>query len=213
MPVTPASRPSTRSTSLAQAASGRGTVRGGPDLEPSTLSIPATLTTMRSFTRVLPALALAGSLACGSDSSTGPSFPNTAGTYATVFTITFSNSLETESASETGTITLASPASNGSFTGSYVITGGGSGVIAGTVRTDGGISIATFGDPNQDPLEAVQYLQNVFYWCNFSVAAGSPMNGSLAGNRLSLSGNIVLPCSYTTQTVSSTISISVSGTR
>lgn len=169
----------------------------------------------RAAIRLPLPLGLLVALACGGD-STGPSapaFPNTAGTYATVFTVGFSNAIESESAAETGTITLGPPGANGTFAGSYVISGGGSGVIQGTVRMDGGISISTFGDPNQDPLEAVQYLQNVFYWCDFGFAAGSPMSGSLSGNRLTLSGSIVLPCSYTTQTVSTTIAISLSGTR
>jgi hypothetical protein len=167
---------------------------------------------LRWMRRTLTVGALAIVAACGSD-STGPSFPSTAGTYASVFTVTFSNSLETESSSQTGTMTLGSPGSNGFFTGSYVIPGGGSGVIEGTVRIDGGISIETFGDPNQDPLEAVQYLQNIFYWCDFGFAAASPMSGNLAGRQLNLSGNIVLPCSYTAGTVSSSITVSIAGTR
>lgn len=152
--------------------------------------------------------------ACGGD-ATGSSFPPIAGTYSASFVVSFSNSIETESSSVPGTLTLHSPSSGGAFSGSYIITGGGSGTIAGTIRIDGGISITQFGDPNADPLESLQILQNEFYWCDFSRAAGTPMNGSVVGNTLSFSGGISVPCNYVnpTQTVPSTISVTVTGTR
>jgi hypothetical protein len=163
-------------------------------------------------TLILLSLLLAG---CGGGDSTGPSYPPIAGTYSAIFGVSFSNSLETVSSNEPGTVTLQSPTSNGAFTGSYVITGSGSGTIAGTVRVDGGISISQFGDPNADPLESLQLLQNTFYWCNFALAAGAPMSGSVSGNALQLSGGISVPCSYVnpTQTVPSTISVTVTATR
>ena len=118
--------------------------------------------------------------ACSGD-PTGSSFPSIAGTYGATFAVSFSNSIETESSSVPGTVTLHSPSSGGDFSGSYVMAGAGSGTIAGTIRTDGGISITQFGDPNADPLESLQILQNEFYWCNFNQAAGSPMSGAYFG--------------------------------
>lgn len=152
--------------------------------------------------------------ACSGD-PTGSSFPPIAGTYGATFGFSFSNVIETESSSVPGTVTLQSPSSGGDFSGSYVITGSGSGTIAGTIRADGGISITQFGDPNADPLESLQILQNEFYWCNFNQAAGSPMSGSVSGKTLSFSGGISVPCNYVnpTRTVPSTIGVTVIGTR
>ena len=146
---------------------------------------------------------------------TGSDLPPIAGTYSATFQLTFSNSLETETSSLPGTVTLHSPSGGGEFSGTYVMTGAGSGTIAGTLRSDGGISITQFGDPNADPLESLQILENEFYWCDFNYAAGTPMSGSVAGGTLNLGGAISVPCNYVnpTQTVPSTISVTVTAFR
>jgi hypothetical protein len=114
-------------------------------------------------------------------------------------------------------MTLNAPASDGSFTGSYVYTGDGSGTITGVERMDGGISITHFGDPNLSPLQAVAYLQQTFYWCNFNQAAVQPMSGSVASTTLTLAGSLILPCTYTngtsTFTYPTTIAFQATGTR
>ena len=156
-----------------------------------------------------------GAAACSN--STGPSFPALAGTYATVFAVSFSNTAETRSATVPGTMTLNAPGSDGSFNGSYIVTGDGSGTITGVERMDGGVSITHFGDPNQSPLQAVAYLQQTFYWCDFTQAAAQSMSGSVANKTLSFSGSIILPCNYTNGTTnftySTTIGVGATGTR
>jgi hypothetical protein len=153
--------------------------------------------------------------ACGN--STGPSFPTLAGTYATIFSVNFTNSVDTRSGTAPGTMTLNAPGSDGSFNGSYIFTGGGSGTITGVERMDGGVSITHFGDPNQSPLEAVAYLQQTFYWCDFTQAAAQAVSGSVAGKTLTFSGSLILPCTYTDGTniftYSTTITFGAAGTR
>jgi hypothetical protein len=163
--------------------------------------------------RILALLVL--TTACGGGDATGSNFPALAGSYGATFTVAFSNAIESGSSSVPGTVTLGSPSNSGAFSGSYIITGGGSGTIGGTVRADGGISISEFGDPNADPLESLQILQNEFFWCDFAFAAASPMSGSISGGTLNLTGGISVPCDYVnpTQTVASTISVTVNAVR
>jgi hypothetical protein len=154
--------------------------------------------------------------ACNNNS--GPSFPALAGTYATVFNTTFSNSDQTLSNNSGGTITLQSPQSSGAFTGTYIIpNGGGSGTVAGVERMDGGISITQFGPPGETPLEALAYLQQAFNWCDFTQASGVPTTGAVSGSSLQLSGGLIMPCYYTNGTttfpLSTTLSLSIDGTR
>ena len=165
----------------------------------------------------LGVVVLVGLTACGGGDSTGPGdYPALAGTYAGTVTISFSNSIEQDSESSPITVTLQNANKSGNFTGSYVIpNGGGSGPLAGTVRSDGGISITQFGDASADPGQSVTLLQNVFYWCNFNQAGASPFTGGLSGSTVSFGGAIILPCSYInpTRTVTSTIGFQITGNR
>lgn len=170
--------------------------------------------------RTVAAVVLTAALVACSGGSTAPKFPQLSGSYGATFAVNFVNAVDLQTASTTGTITLNAPDGGGNFTGSFVLAnGGGSGTISGMVRTDGGISISQFGDPNQSAAAALQYLQNIFSWCDFTRAGGSPMSGNVSGGMLSLSGSIALPCAYQNLSTgavtnyTTTISETISGTR
>jgi len=157
--------------------------------------------------------------ACGSG-STGPSYPALGGSYASTSTLTFSNAAAIQNGALSGslTITLSSADSHGNFTGSYVYGGGatGSGPIAGTERSDGGITITQFGSANV--YEDLQYLQNAWPNCDFSQAASSGESGQIAGSTLSFGGTLDFPCAYQVQgggieDFSTTLTINFTGTR
>lgn len=164
----------------------------------------------------MPVAALVALSSCGGDAM-GPTYPAPSGTYATMFTLNFSNAVETLSQPQSGTMTLSSADGSGAFTGSYVITGGGSGTVAGVLRADGGLSISHFGDPAADPVQSAQFVRNVFYWCDFDRAGSMSLSGSLSGRTVSFSGSVTLPCAYTngftSTSYSSSITVSVRDSR
>ncbi len=110
---------------------------------------------------------LAGLAAC--NSSTGPTYPRLAGTYATTFNATATplGYAAQPLTSDAGSITLGSPDHAGNFTGSY-IEAGQAGTIAGTEHVDGGIDITQFGNPNETPLNALRFLQQQLPACDFA---------------------------------------------
>lgn len=155
--------------------------------------------------------------ACSGD-STGPSndYPRIAGSYAGSYGVTFSNTAEQLSETVAITVTLQNPNSQGAFSGSYIIAGGGgSGALAGTVRTDGGISLTQFGDPNASASENFAYLQSVFYWCNVAALASSGTTGSVIGSQLTITTSASMPCAYTNPSTvyQTTITVRISASR
>jgi hypothetical protein len=138
--------------------------------------------------------------ACGGDSPSGPSnsYPNVAGSYQGGTAMAFKNSVENLAEAVGITVTLGSTTSSGAFTGSYVVAnGGGSGTIAGVIRTDGGITITQWGDPTASPAQSYAVLANLFNWCNVALAGATGFSGSLSNGQLQLTGNLLMPCNYT----------------
>lgn len=156
--------------------------------------------------------------ACSSSKATGPSYPQLAGTYAATFAVaaTPAGFPAQSFGSAAGTITLNAPASDGSFTGSY-LEGGTAGTIAGTEHTDGGIDITQWGNPNVPPLESLAYVQLQLPFCSFANAAGSGTSGSVSGVTLSLVSDIAVPCNWNVsgavETLTTTIAVTIGGTR
>lgn len=171
----------------------------------------------RVYVAALAALVAGG----GCQNLTGGGDASLAGTYETFFN--FSASAPSIGATDTipqalGTLSLGAPASDGSFSGSFVIQNdGGSGTISGVLAGDGGISISHFGDPGQAPLQALAYLESVLPACDFTQAVSGVMNGAESDGALALTGGLTLPCEWNTANgaviAPTTITVDVSGSR
>lgn len=137
---------------------------------------------------------------CGGG-STAPGYPPIQGTYSASFSLTFDNAAQTQNGTLVipGTIVIGRPASDGSFLGNYVYSGGatGSGTISGVIDRQGNVVIDEFGDPGQPPVFDSNFLTATWSNCDFSQATGNGMNGSLAATTLSLVGSLDFPCNYT----------------
>ena len=148
-------------------------------------------------TRCTVGTLLLGALACGGDPA-GPSFPELAGTYAAAFRVEFENAIEAFTDTETGTITLTAPTPDGSFTGTFdVANADASGVVEGTVRADGAITLNVFGHPSTRPAERIEYLRDIINWCDWHLAAVAEFSGAISNRTVTFSGSIQLPCHYT----------------
>jgi hypothetical protein len=138
---------------------------------------------------------------CGCSGSTDPGFPPIEGTYSATFSLTFDNAAQTQNGTLVipGSIVIGRPASDGSFVGNYVYSGGatGSGTISGAIDRQGNVTIVEFGDPNEPPIFEQAFLSATWPNCDFSQAVGNGMTGSLAPNTLSLAGSLDFPCTYT----------------
>ncbi|HKV51034.1 MAG TPA: hypothetical protein VJO52_07535 [Gemmatimonadaceae bacterium] len=124
-----------------------------------------------------------------------------AGSYDTFFSTTMSAPTISGSATlpqTLGTISLGKPAGNGTFSGSFSITGnGGSGTVAGTMASGGAVTISHFGDPSRSPLQSVAFLETLMPSCDFTQAVSGAMSGAVQNGKLALTGALTLPCSWT----------------
>lgn len=144
-----------------------------------------------------------------------------AGSYDTFFSTTMSAPTINGSATlpqTLGTVALGSPASDGTFSGSFSINGnGGSGTVDGTISTGGAVTISHFGDPSLSPLQAVPFLETLMPSCDFTQAVSSAMSGAVESGNLALTGALTLPCSWTdgdsTVVVPTVVTVQVSGSQ
>jgi len=173
---------------------------------------------MRSrYVWILAALVAACSSATGSNGTSGGG----AGSYDVFFQPTMTAASINGSATlpqALGTISLGTPAGDGSFSGSFSINdNGGSGTVAGTMTTGGSVTITHFGDPNLTPLEAVTFLEIAMPSCDFTQAASGAMGGVVQNGDIALSGVLTLPCSWTdgdsTVVVPTVVTVQVSGSQ
>jgi hypothetical protein len=134
-----------------------------------------------------------------SSEATGPALPAIAGTYGVNFVPTDSNSFFTipdTIAYLGGQITIGPVASDGSFTGSYYlafITG----ELSGKENGKGVITFTSFGTAGKPPLEGEPYLQQVMPTCQWGMATGGAMTGSVAQDSiafLTLRGQVTVQC-------------------
>ena len=164
--------------------------------------------------------AMAAALVAGCSNLTDSSGA-AAGSYDVFFQTTMTASTINGSATlpqTLGTISLGTPAGDGSFSGSFTINGGGgSGTVAGTMATGGSVTITHFGDPNLTPLQAVAFLQAAMPSCDFTQAVSTAMGGVVKSGNIALAGGLTLPCSWTdgdsTVVVSTVVTVQVSGSR
>jgi hypothetical protein len=131
--------------------------------------------------------------------TTGPALPDIAGTYAVNFVPTDSNSVFTipdTIAYLGGQITIGPIGSDGSFTGSYYlafITG----ELSGRENGQGIITFTSFGTAGQPPLEGEPYLEQVMPTCQWGMATGGVMTGSVALDsiaQLAVRGQVTVLC-------------------
>ncbi len=143
-----------------------------------------------------------------------------AGSYDTFFSTTMSAPTINGSATlpqTLGTVSLGTPASDGTFSGSFTInSNGGSGTVAGTMSTGGAVTISHFGDPALSPLASVAFLETLMPSCDFTQAVSGAMSGAVQNGNLALTGGLTLPCSWTngdsTVIVPTVVTVQVSGT-
>lgn len=117
-----------------------------------------------------------------------------------------------------GTISLGTPAGDGTFGGSFTINGnGGGGTVSGTMSTGGAVSIAHFGDPSRSPLQSVAFLESLMPSCDFTQAVSGVMAGAAQNGSLALTGGLTLPCEWTngdsTLVVPTVVTVQVSGSQ
>jgi len=163
---------------------------------------------------------VAAALVAGCSSMTDSSGA-AAGTYDVFFQTTMTASSINGSATlpqTLGTISLGTPAGDGSFSGSFTIDGGGgSGTVAGTMATGGSVTITHFGDPHLTPLQPVAFLEAAMPSCDFTQAVSSAMGGALEGGNIAHAGGLTLPCSWTdgdsTEVVPTVVTVQVSGSQ
>lgn len=138
---------------------------------------------------------LIASVACGSSKATGPQYPEIAGTYVATFggSVTPLGYAAQSLGSSSGTITIATPGSDGSFEGVYT-TAGTSGTIVGEEGMDGTVVVTQFGPPGVTPLANLAALAQAYPDCAWSKYTTSGLTGSVAGTSLTLSITVVLPC-------------------
>ena len=153
-------------------------------------------------------LAMFAAAACSNlTDSTGTAA--SAGSYQTFFSTTMSAPTINGSATlpqTLGTIALGTPASDGTFSGSFSInSNGGSGTIS------------HFGDPKLSPLQSVAFLETLMPSCDFTQAVSGAMSGAVQNGNLALTGALTLPCSWTdgdsTVVVPTVVTVQVSGSQ
>lgn len=163
---------------------------------------------------------LAAALAAGCSNLTDSSGA-VAGSYDVFFQTTMTASSINGSATlpqALGTVSLGTPASDGSFSGSFTINGGGgTGTVAGTMATGGSVTITHFGDPGLTPLQAVAFLKAAMPSCDFTQAVSEAMGGAVQNGNLALTGGLTMPCSWTdgdsTVVVPTVVTVQVSGSQ
>ncbi|HKT06308.1 MAG TPA: hypothetical protein VJR24_00310 [Gemmatimonadaceae bacterium] len=163
---------------------------------------------------------LAAALAAGCSNLTDSSGA-VAGSYDVFFETTMTASSINGSATlpqTLGTVSLGTPASDGSFSGSFTINGGGgTGTVAGTMATGGSVTITHFGDPGLTPLQAVAFLEAAMPSCDFTQAVSEAMGGAVQNGNLALTGGLTMPCSWTdgdsTVVVPTVVTVQVSGSQ
>lgn len=165
-------------------------------------------------------LAMFAAAACSNlTDSTGTAA--SAGSYQTFFSTTMSAPTINGSATlpqTLGTIALGTPASDGTFSGSFSInSNGGSGTVDGAVSTGGAVTITHFGDPKLSPLQSVAFLETLMPSCDFTQAVSGAMSGAVQNGNLALTGALTLPCSWTdgdsTVVVPTVVTVQVSGSQ
>lgn len=144
-----------------------------------------------------------------------------AGSYDTFFSTTMSAPSIGGSATlpqTLGTISLGTPAGDGTFSGSFTIDSNrGGGTVSGTMSTGGVVAIAHFGDPGLSPLQSVAFLESLMPSCDFTQAVSGAMAGAVQNGNLALTGGLTLPCQWTngdsTVIVPTVVTVQVSGSQ
>jgi hypothetical protein len=147
-------------------------------------------------------LAMAAAFACAACSA-GPLNAPTTATYDATFAFAFTSSDTTVSQNPsltvTGSMILTFKGTGGTLHGNYGYAKfpAGAGTIGGTLSPSGAIAITQFGDPGSALGATMQFLQNNWPNCDFTQAQPAPFTGSLAGNDISVTGGLTVPCTYT----------------
>ncbi|HEY7895371.1 MAG TPA: hypothetical protein VIC24_10775 [Gemmatimonadaceae bacterium] len=144
-----------------------------------------------------------------------------AGSYDTFFSTTMSAPTISGSATlpqTLGTVALGTPASDGTFSGSFSInSNGGSGTVDGTMSSGGAVTISHFGDASLSPLQSVGFLETLMPSCDFTQAVSGAMSGAVQNGTLALTGALTLPCSWSngdsTVVVPTVVTVQVSGSQ
>lgn len=171
--------------------------------------------------RYVGAMVAALAAAACSNLTNSSGVATTAGSYNTVFSTTMSAPTINGTATlpqTLGTVALGTPASDGTFSGSFTInSNGGSGTVDGTVATGGTVTISHFGDPNLSPLASVAFLEALMPSCDFTQAVSGAMSGVEQTGNLALTGGLTLPCSWTngdsTVVAPTIVTVQVSGSQ
>jgi hypothetical protein len=149
--------------------------------------------------RIIGVAALTGILiGCGSDSGTGPKYPDMAGTYRSQELDNFDNLAETQNGQVLAdlTVTFTSAGSSGQFTGSYTYSRWlvGSGLLSGVERSDGTFTLTQFGSSTVNA--PVQTLQILYPNCDFSTLSTPGLSGAVHDRTFSMTGFYDFKCSY-----------------
>jgi hypothetical protein len=143
----------------------------------------------------LSSLAVLAVLA-GCTTSTEPRYPSIEGEYTGFVDMAFSNTQEEQTGTGSITLFLDEADSDGDFIGTFEITGvaGASGPLSGFVDANGNVTITQFGDA--DPDVDFSYLQDLFWWCDFSTVNSNSFSGFLDGPDLTIEFLENVSCYY-----------------
>ena len=145
----------------------------------------------RRWTLTLPL----GVAACVAYEIAGPPVPSIDGTYASIISVRYTNSLERRSDTFSASIALHDTHFRGNFDGTYHTAFGDTGRFAGTERPEGTLVVTDFGAPPK-PIAYVMGLRQLYPWCHFPPLGAGQLTGRLAGDSLMATAQGSLPCVY-----------------